>query len=148
MSDILDYLIVYLLSGVKFFFGPAYGLANQLSIVIIIPVTSAGMMTTIYLFTFFGDQIRSFVKRLRGDQKLFSKKSRRFVKIWKKYGLIGMCLLTPVLFTPPGGGLLINIFGTQKKLILKWMWISAGGWSIIITLAMKFASDLFAPIFT
>ncbi|MEQ8629041.1 hypothetical protein [Ekhidna sp.] len=139
MATALKYFTVYFLSGLKFVFGPAFGVANDLPIVPIIVLTALGMMTTIYLFTFFGNEIRQFFGRFRKNKRVFSKKSRRFVRMWRKFGLKGMCLLTPLILTPPGGGLLVNLLGSKKKLILKWMWISAILWSTIITLVAKYA---------
>lgn len=139
MVTVLKYFTVYALSTLKFVFGPAFGIANDLPIIVIIILTSFGMMTTIYLFTFFGDSIRRLVRRFRKDQRVFSKKSRRFVRLWRRFGLKGMCLLTPLVLTPPGGGLLINLLGSKKKLILKWMWISSIFWSIVVTLVFKYA---------
>ncbi|MEQ8906607.1 hypothetical protein [Ekhidna sp.] len=139
MATALKYFTVYFLSGLKFVFGPTFGVANDLPVIAIIILTALGMMTTIYLFTFFGDEIRGFIGRFRKNKKVFSKKSRRFVRIWRKFGLKGMCLLTPLILTPPGGGLLVNLLGSKKKLILKWMWISALLWSTIITLVIKYA---------
>ncbi|MEO9872530.1 hypothetical protein [Ekhidna sp.] len=139
MATALKYFTVYFLSGLKFVFGPTFGVANDLPIPAIIILTALGMMTTIYLFTFFGDEIRTFFGRFRKNKRVFSKKSRRFVKIWRRFGLKGMCLLTPLVLTPPGGGLLVNLLGSKKKLILKWMWISAFLWSTIITLVIKYA---------
>ena len=139
MATALKYFTVYFLSGLKFIFGPTFGVANDLPVPAIIILTALGMMTTIYLFTFFGDEIHRFFGRFRKNKKIFSKKSRRFVRIWRKFGLKGMCLLTPLVLTPPGGGLLVNLLGSKKKLILKWMWISALLWSTVITLIVKYA---------
>ena len=144
MTTLLKYFSVYFLSGLKFVFGPALGvIAYDLPLVPVILLTACGMMTTIYLFTFFGDELRSFLKRFRKkDQKLFTKKSRRFVRIWRRFGLKGVCFLTPLILTPPGGGLLINVLGSKKSLIIKWMWISALFWSTIISLLAKYVEGI------
>lgn len=139
MATALKYFTVYFLSGLKFVFGPTFGVANDLPASVVILLTSLGMMTTIYLFTFFGDELRRFISRFRKNKKIFSKRSRRFVKIWRKFGLKGLCLLTPLILTPPGGGLLVNLVSSKKKVILKWMWISALLWSTVITLIIKYA---------
>lgn len=139
MATALKYFTVYFLSGLKFIFGPTFGVAYDLPVVAVILLTAGGMMTTIYLFTFFGDELRGFFGRFRKNKRVFSKKSRRFVKIWRRFGLKGICLLTPLVLTPPGGGLLVNLLGTNKQLILKWMWISALLWSTVITLVVKYA---------
>jgi len=139
MATALKYFTVYFLSGLKFVFGPAFGVANDLPLPVIIILTALGMITTIYLFTFFGNELRRFFSRFRKNKRIFSKKSRRFVKIWRRFGLKGICLLTPLVLTPPGGGLLVNLLGTNRRMILKWMWISALGWSTIISTIVKYA---------
>ena len=139
MSTALKYFTVYFLSGLKFIFGPTFGVANDLPLPAIIILTALGMMTTIYLFTFFGTNIRTFALRFRKDPKVFTKRNRKFVKLWRRFGLIGVCLLTPLLLSPPGGGLLANLLGTDKKKLIKWMWISALGWSAILSTIVKYA---------
>ncbi|GAB4240847.1 MAG: hypothetical protein Tsb0034_17500 [Ekhidna sp.] len=139
MATALKYFSVYFLSGLKFIFGPTIGVANEIPVLAIIILTSCGMMTTIYLFTFFGEELRRFMKRFKKNPKKFTRRNRQFVKIWRRFGLEGVCLLTPLVLTPPGGGLLANLLGTNKRKIIKWMWISALGWSTIITLIVKYA---------
>ena len=139
MSTIFKYVTVYFLSGFKFIFGPAFGVANDLHLIAIIPLTALGMMTTVYLFTFFGSNIRRFALRFRRSPKVFTNRSRKFVRIWRRYGLIGVCLLTPLLLSPPLGGLLSNLFETNKKKLIRWMWISAIGWSAILSTIVKYA---------
>ncbi|MEP1093970.1 MAG: hypothetical protein ABJG78_02610 [Cyclobacteriaceae bacterium] len=134
MTTVLKYFSVYFLSALKFIFGPALGIiAYDLPLFAVISLTALGMMTTVYLFTFFGVQIRTFLNRFRKrDRKIFTKRNRQFVRIWRKFGLKGVCFLTPLILTPPGGAILINVLGSKKSLIIKWMWISAIFWSIII----------------
>ncbi|MEP5612106.1 MAG: hypothetical protein ABJP45_07635 [Cyclobacteriaceae bacterium] len=134
MATVLKYFLVYFLSALKFVFGPALGIiAYDLPLFAVIILTALGMMTTVYLFTFFGGPIRAFLGRFRKkDRKIFTKKNRQFVRIWRRYGLKGVCFLTPLILTPPGGAILINVLGSKKSLIIKWMWISAIFWSVII----------------
>jgi len=139
MVSFLEYFSVYALSGLKFIFGPTLGLAYDLPLIATILLTAFGMMSTVYLFTFFGEPIRALVMKFRRRDKVFTKRSRQFVKIWKKYGLKGVCVLTPLVLTPPGGAILVNILERNKKAILKWMWISALFWSAVITITLKYA---------
>ncbi|MFY0601208.1 MAG: hypothetical protein JXR03_16145 [Cyclobacteriaceae bacterium] len=145
MPLILKYLIVYLLSALKFILGPTFGLSFGLSWVEICILTLAGMMTTVYLICYFGDQIRVIFRRFFSSKKkkvVFSKKSRRFVKIWNTYGVKGIAFLTPILLSPPGGTFLAIALGGKKKEIIKWMWIFGGAFSLIFSLIMKYASWL------
>lgn len=144
MTAALKYFSVYLLSGLKFVFGPALGIiAYDLPVSAVIILTACGMMTTVYLFTFFGEDLRKLTARFRKkERKVFSKRSRRFVNIWRKFGLKGVCILTPLLLTPPGGALLINLLSSEKSLIIRWMWISALFWSTVISLLAKYVEGI------
>ena len=150
MATLLKYLSVYLLSGLKFIFGPALGIiAYELPIIAVIVLTSCGMMTTVYLLTFLGENIRKFLKRSKWKNKKASvRRSRRFLKIWNKYGLKGVCFLTPLILTPPVGGLLVNIVVSDKSLIIKWMWISALFWSVVISILAKYVEGLRTLIYS
>lgn len=145
MPLILKYLIVYALSALKFIFGPSFGLSFGLSLPEISILTLAGMMTTVYLISYFGTPIRSLTRRIFGAKKktkLFSARSRRFVKIWNRYGVKGVAFLTPLLLSPPGGTFIANALGGKKNEIIKWMWIFGTIFSILIPLIMKYASWL------
>jgi len=64
---------------------------------------------------------------------LFTKRNRRFVIFWRKYGLFGVSFLTPLVFSPIIGTLLVNAFGGSKKKIITYMLISAAFWSFLLT---------------
>jgi len=138
-ETILKVATVYFSSMLKFIFGPLGGYAAGLPLVMTILVTVAGMMTVVFIFTFFGNWIREkitaifFKKRNR-----FSQSNRRFVTIWKKYGLIGVAALTPIILTPIGGTLLAVSSGSPKDKIIFYMFISASAWSILFSAALYF----------
>ena len=74
------------------------------------------MLTVVLLFTFFGNWIRQkVIPRFFKKRSRFSQSNRRFVTIWKKYGLIGVAALTPVVLTPIGGTLLAVSSGSPKE---------------------------------
>jgi hypothetical protein len=62
--------------------------------------------------------------------KIFSKRSRSFVRIWRKYGLIGVAFLTPVLFSIPIGTIIANAFENNKQKIFLYMFLSIAFWSV------------------
>ena len=144
-EEILKYLVVYATSGIKFIFGPSLGAAYGFSVFVTGSLTVLGVMTSVYLFTFFGTQIKYYWEKISKKKKrkvLFTKGNRRFVVFWKKYGVIGIAFLTPVLLTPIGGTIIANALGCRKKDIFLYMWISSIFWSYPIAWAVKFASDL------
>lgn len=66
-------------------------------------------------------------------KKIFSKKSRRFVKLWRKYGLIGVSFLTPVIISIPVGTIILNLFEENKKKIFIYMFFSILFWAVTLT---------------
>ncbi len=142
IEELLKYFLVYISSTIKFIFGPTIGIAYGFNVFVTGSLTILGMMTSVYVFSFFGDQIRALISKVFGNKKkqVFTKKNRKFVQIWKKYGVPGVALLTPILLTPIGGTILVNAVGAKKEDIIKYMWMSCVLWSYTITWAVKFAS--------
>jgi membrane protein DedA with SNARE-associated domain len=134
---ILKVATVYVSCMLKFIFGPLGGYAAGFSLITTILVTVAGMMTVVLLFTFFGNWIREkVISRFFKKRKKFSLRNRRFVTIWKKYGLIGVAALTPIILTPIGGTLLAVSSGSPKEKIILYMFISASVWSVFFSTAL------------
>lgn len=125
---------IFLLTMLKFAAGPigSYSVAFPMWLSIIITVV--GMMSSVLLFTYLGDFIRD---RIFGNYfrstKSFSKRNRMIVKVWKKYGVFGVAFLTPVLFTPIPGTLVLVSFKTPNKVIFSSMLVSAIFWSFVFT---------------
>ena len=138
-ETILKLASVYFSSMLKFIFGPLGGYAAGFSLVTTILVTVAGMMTVVLVFTFFGNWIRERIaSRFSKKRNKFSPRNRRFVTIWKKYGLIGVAALTPLILTPIGGTLLAVSSGSPKEKIIFYMFISASVWSVVWSVALYF----------
>jgi hypothetical protein len=140
MEEVWKYLSVFLLSGLKFIFGPTIGNSYGFPAPVTAILTACGMMLPVYLFTFFGEKMRMLMERFRKkERKKFTKKNRRFVKVWNKYGVKGVAILTPLIFTPIGGAILANVFGGHKNDIIKWMWIAALFWAFVLSFVVKYA---------
>jgi hypothetical protein len=131
-EDLFKYLAVYGLSMLKFIGGPLWGINSGLTFLETVLFTSLGMMTSVILFTtIVGDRFHSwFLKIFYKNSKLFTKKNRTKVRIWRNYGMKGVAFLTPILFTPIGGTLVANSFGESRKKIYFYMLLSALFWSI------------------
>ncbi len=141
-DEALVYFTIYVLCMLKIIFGPTMGYAAGLPPFVTTLITIAGMMTTISIFSFFGEQLRhtAFIRFFK-FKKVFSPQSRRFVKIWNKFGLIGISFLTPILLSPPGGAILAIAFGGSPKKMIIYMFIFSVMWSFIITYGFYFSSD-------
>ncbi|NVK85899.1 MAG: hypothetical protein HWE21_16350 [Cytophagia bacterium] len=137
LEEVIKYLGIYLLACLKSIFPPLLGPAAGMSNLEIILITIAGLMTSVVLFTFLGEKIKTqvlpiFIK----NPKKFSPKSRRMVRIWKKYGIIGVCFLTPLILSPPGGALLVSSVGAPRKQVFLYMLLFGIFWSVIWTFSV------------
>jgi membrane protein DedA with SNARE-associated domain len=140
--------LVYLPSMLKFIFGPLAGYAAGLTLLSTVLGTVAGTMTVVVLFAFFGDFIqRRILNAIFRNRKLFSERSRKFVNIWKRYGLTGVALLTPILLTPIGGTLLAISFGTPRNKLILYMFVSAAAWAFVLSVAIYFFGNEVIPEF-
>lgn len=147
MISLLKYLSIYLLSAFKFFVGPLLGVSYGIDPIVSVLLAILGMMSTVLMISFFGKQIKTFAQRViyrNKPVKKFNKKSRRFVRIWRRFGLAGVSMLTPVLFTPVVGAVLVNMVNGRKRDIFKWMFISAASWGILTIFMLKFGAHLFS----
>ena len=135
-------LTIYVLCMFKIIFGPTMGYAAGLSPLVTVIVTVAGMMTTILIITFFGEKLRETVlRRFLKPKKVFTPKNRRFVKIWRKYGEMGISFLTPILLSPPGGAIIAMALGGSRKKTVGYMFLWSVVWSTILTYTFYFAGD-------
>jgi len=147
-ETILKIISVYFSSMLKFFFGPIGGFAAKLNFITTVLTTIAGMMTVVFVFTFFGEWLRkNVISKFSKKQSKFSVKNKKFVKIWKKYGLVGVAILTPLILTPIGGTILAVSSGSPKNRIIIYMFISATVWSVVFTAIFYFVGPQVLPDF-
>lgn len=144
MEELLKAIPVFLGSMVKFILGPTIGFAAKLHFLTTVFVTIAGMMTSVTLFTFFGEWIR---KRFFKNKMPLSTNNPKHQGIWKKYGLAGIAFFTPVVLTPIGGTLLAVSSGSPKEKIIFFMFVSAAIWSLIFTGVIYFVGSQVLPEF-
>ncbi len=131
----------------KFIAGPLGGYLAGFDYVGTVALTVAGMMSSVFVFTFLGKALKQHVlTRLFRNRRKFSTRNRRFVRIWRKYGTNGVAFLTPVILTPIGGTLLMTSMGTPRSKIMMTMLLSAVFWSMIITAVIYFFGQEVVPI--
>lgn len=143
LEEILSYLGIYLLACLKSIFPPILGPAAGMTKLEIIVITVAGLMTSVTLFTFVGEKIKKhiipvFVK----NPKKFSPGSRKMVRIWKKYGIIGTCFLTPLVLSPVGGSLLVASVGAPRRQVFLYMFVFGVFWAVVWTYSVDFLLEI------
>ena len=137
VEELIKALPIYISCLFKFIVGPIVGYGVGLHIITTIFTTVLGMMTSVVAFTFFGDWLRTKVlKRWIANRKKFSRGNRRAVRIWQRFGLVGVAILTPLLLTPIGGTLIAVGFGAPRDKILFYMFISASVFAVLFSVAI------------
>lgn len=146
-EEIVKVVTVFLFTMLKVFFGPTMGYAFKFHIVTTILVTIGGMMASVVLFTFFGTWLREKIlhRFQKKNQKKFTPNKRKLVALWKKYGLVGVAVLTPLLLTPIGGTIVAVSFGSPKRNIILYMLISATIFAIGMSFAIYEFGDFVMP---
>lgn len=128
-GDVLFYLSVVLMSGLKFMVGVAMSLAKGLSFwEQFLCTTSGGILGTAF-FTYLGDRVRAWVYRLR--RKPPRSLSERWVRLWNRYGLWGVAILTPPILSPPIGTAIALAFGAPRHLTLQRITIAMIAWGFL-----------------
>lgn len=146
-EEVLKALSVFLLSMLKFILGPVTGFTLKLHFLTTTLATIGGMMMSVVMFTYFGEWMRAIVlRRFYRNRKKFSPRSRRIAS-WRKYGLTGIAVLTPLVLTPIGGTLLAVGATKSKERILVAMLISASAWSLILNGVIYLFGSEYIPSF-
>ncbi|TDQ17596.1 hypothetical protein DFQ04_2252 [Algoriphagus boseongensis] len=136
-ESLITFFGIYFLSLFKFIAGPVFGYAAGFPVWKMVLVTVSGMMTSVLLFTLIGTEIKKLVERKwLKNRPVFTKRSRNIVKIWHKYGEIGIAFLTPLVLTPIGGTLVLVSFGTKKRRIYFHMLWSGLFWAFVFSLTI------------
>ncbi|MBX9850288.1 MAG: hypothetical protein K2X86_00850 [Cytophagaceae bacterium] len=135
LDNIPEYLVVFATSMLKFIGGPLVGAGFNLSLWETAIFTILGMMASVFIFSsILGRAIHNWMMKLFfKNRKLFSAKSRKRVKLWRKYGLKGVAFLTPIVFTPIGGTLIATSFGEHRNQIFIYMLASAVFWGFLFS---------------
>lgn len=74
-----------------------------------------------------------YIDRESRRRKVFTRRNRRIVKIWRSYGLTGIAIITPVILSIPIGTIVANSLESNKKKIILYMFLSIVFWSLAMT---------------
>ena len=162
--------ILILISSVKFIFAFPLAVGYKFVFIETFVYTSIGGILGVIFFAFISDELiifynwffyvymhnhprsRAFAKGVRDryrkifpkkERKVFSKKSKRFVRIKQSWGLPGIAILTPLILSIPIGTFLaIRFFKRTKKTIFI-LCSSVVFWSIIFSSILHFTNIRF-----
>lgn len=127
-------IIIFAASIIELWLAIPLGFVMEVNPVLIAIISAAGSILSAFVVTILGDNLRNrFIKWKYGDEKALEKS--RLYEIWNKYGVIGLGLLSPLLFGAPLGAAVGIALGAEKERLLLWMSIGIVLWSISLTLA-------------
>ena len=127
----MSIISVFLASLVELWFAIPLGLFLKLNPLLIVTFSAAGSILSVIFIIILGDGVRKrFLKWRYGER---SPEHGKIYKIWKKYGIIGLGLVSPLLFGAPLGAAIGIGLGARKNRLLFWMAVGIVIWSIILT---------------
>jgi len=129
------YMSVIAASMLKFVAGPLGGAAMGLHWTETVALTVAGMMLSVFIFTYLGETLKTtLLRHFYKNRRLFTPRNRRIVRIWAKYGMAGVAFMTPLILTPIGGTMIAASFGESRIKVFLYMFASAVFWGLVFTL--------------
>ncbi|USZ71646.1 small multi-drug export protein [Natronosalvus halobius] len=109
------------------------GVALDLDPVGVAIVAFAGNVLPIYGIVLAADRVMAWLEGRRSSEP--SKRRKRAVRIWNRYGLPGLALLSPVTTGVHLAAVLALSLGARGRDTLAWMTASIALWTVLITIA-------------
>lgn len=112
-------------------------------------VSCAGGITGNVIFTYLSASLLKWIdvykKKFFKHHKriVFTKSTRRFVRIKSRFGLAGLALITPLISQPIGAFFAEKFFKDKKKVIL-YLSVSVVLWSLMLYFVLLFFHDRLA----
>lgn len=134
--DPLNSIIIVFLTGIaELWLAIPLGLVLELPAVTTAVVAGLGSVTSAFLVAFAGANLRGRILKWRygSDENL---KRGRIYSIWNKYGVVGLGILSPLLFGAPLGTAVGIILGAERNRLLLWITIGIVIWAIGLTTAV------------
>lgn len=133
--DIFTNVALVFLSGVvELWLAVPMGIALKLNPILIVAVSASSSILAVLIVAFLGDSIRNrFIAWRYGEDKKFE--TSRIHDVWNKYGVVGLGLLSPLLFGAPLGTAVGITFGARKDNLILWMSLGIIIWSVGLTAA-------------
>jgi hypothetical protein len=156
-GSFFKFIQVLILSAIKFLLAPPLSFKLGFTFFQTVLVTTIGGLLGIIFFFFISEillrlfrrawpHIKAYfirkknllpkpalVKPNRKGKKRFSWKNKFIVLTRRKYGLLGIAILTPILLSIPLGTFLANKYYRNKKSVLLHLALSVVCWSIIMS---------------
>ncbi len=134
IGQIVQMVTVLLLCGTKFLMGLGLTFIYDYTFIETMMVSILGGMLGVIFFTYAGQGVNKlwyhyFPKK--DDKVKFSRFKRFLVRLRKKYGLMGIAFLTPIILTVPVGAVIASSLVKDKRRIFTPMLVSLIFWTFL-----------------
>ena len=128
------YFSIALVGTVKFWVSVLLALGANYSLGEVFLSGSLGAFIGVWLFTFFGSQIREWItKRFPRKKSMSFARRRKLYMFWKKFGLWGVAFLGPFISPPIAVGIAISFREKPSRIIFS-MTLSIIFWTFLFTI--------------
>jgi len=98
--------------------------------------SALGAIVGAVLVIFFGDRLRKWL--LKKKEKEEGESKGRIYRIWEKYGVIGLGMVSPLITGAPLGAAIGISLGASPRRLIIWMSIGIVIWTILLTTISTF----------
>lgn len=158
----LSYLLVFVLAAIPLFELVAViplAVVGGLSPVLTAILAFLGNALTVVLLIVFVDHVKKWMSNRKRNKKQEegmvtqaedysmeeSKKGKRARKLFNRYGLPGLTIIGPFFVGSHISAFMGMSFGSQRKLVTRWMMTSLVLWTIIMGVASSYGVTFFMP---
>lgn len=150
---------VFLLSTVKFVLGgiPLAVVVYQFPFFESVTVTSLGGITGATFFVYASDVLIAYYKKrkekrllekhIERKKKVFTRTNKIIIRVKHRFGLLGIAMLTPLLFSIPIGCFLAVRYFKEKQRILIYMYGAILFWSVTMYYLYKPLNEIIQNYF-
>lgn len=126
-------IAVFATSALELWLAIPLGLALGLNPVIIAFASMAGSIFAVLVVALTGANLRNRILRWRYKNE--PTQHHRWYQIWNKYGVMGLGLISPLIFGAPLGTAVGMALGAKKEKLVIWMSLGILIWSLGLTWA-------------
>ena len=141
LQSLLEILGIFFLSGIKFIYAPAASIALGYGFLKTFLITFSGGSAGVLFFYYFGKIInRKLInvfssnssKKNKEKRTKFNFRNRTIVRFKRTYGLTGLALVTPIIFSIPIGAIIAARY-FKKRITPVYFVAGVLVWSLLLT---------------
>ncbi|WP_028552796.1 small multi-drug export protein [Paenibacillus sp. UNC451MF] len=143
MSSLLSWASVLGTGILELWAAIPLGFALKLHPVMTAFLSSLGSIASAIVVIFFGSSLRNWL--VRRFQSKSGGRGGTMTRIWHKYGIAGLGLLSPLITGAPLGAAIGISFSAEPRKLFLWMTIGIVFWSAVLTAAVAYGVS-FTPL--